>query len=83
MRTPIRPGTEMTYQELCDRTRHVLGQSSHTQRAIAARLDVDESSVSRACTEAGPKFQRLQCRILEALTGLRIDKRVRFVALDD
>ena len=83
MRTPIRPGTEMTYQELRDRTRTVLGQSTHTQRALAERLGVAESSISRACTETGPKFQQLQCRILETLTGLRIEKRVRFVALED
>ena len=73
----------MSYQELCDRARLVLGQSSQTQRAIAERLNVAESSISRACTEAGPKFQRLQCQILETLTGLRIEKRVHFVAVDD
>lgn len=79
MSQSLRPGMEMNHEELCRQARRTIQESPYTQRAIAETLGVDESSVSRACNEPGPTFQRLQCSIIETVTGLRVEKRVHFV----
>jgi predicted XRE-type DNA-binding protein len=79
MTTFLRPGSTLTHEELRDQVRRALEESSTTQRTVAQTLGVDESSVSRACVEAGSKFQRLQCKILEELLAVQIERRVHFV----
>jgi predicted XRE-type DNA-binding protein len=79
----LTPGTEMDHRELCRRTRQAIQKSTYTQRAVAEALGVDESSVSRACNEPGSTFQHLQRRIIEEVTGLCVEKHVRFVVQEN
>ena len=44
---------------------------------MVARLDVSRISVARAVTEPGPKFQRLQMQIVEALSDFEVERRER------
>jgi hypothetical protein len=44
---------------------------------MADRLDVSRISVARAVTEPGSKFQRLQMRIVEALTDYEVERFVQ------
>jgi hypothetical protein len=53
----------------------LLKGSDYTQQQMADQLDVSRISVARAVTEPGPKFQRLQMRIVEALSNFEVERR--------
>jgi predicted DNA-binding protein (UPF0251 family) len=81
----VRPGARLSYEELCSVAARLLRESGHTQQEMADRLGVSRISVARAVTEAGPKFQQLQMRIVEALSGFDVERkeRVRFHVQED
>jgi len=72
---PLQDGARLGYEELCGTAARLLRESDHTQQAMADRLEVSRISVARAVTEAGPKFQRLQMRIVEALSHFEVERR--------
>jgi predicted XRE-type DNA-binding protein len=75
----ILPRTEFGFRTLQRAAQSAVEQSDYSQREIADALGAHESSVSRACSEPGPTFQKLQRRIIEFLTGAQVERRVRFV----
>lgn len=64
----MRHGSKLSYDELQQEARAALQKSEYTQQEMADRLDVTRPSIAKAVTQPGPKFQRLQMRIIEALT---------------
>ena len=71
----VRHGSKLTYEELCEEAHRLAKGSSLTYEEIADRLDVATVSVSKAVTQPGPKFQRLQMRIIEALSEYEVERR--------
>lgn len=78
----VRHGSKLSYEELQEQARTVLNESDWTQREIADELDVTRGSVAKAVTQPGPRYQRLQMRIIERLTDYRMEREetVRFRA---
>lgn len=74
-------GTKLDYEGLQREAKRTLDQSDYTQAAIAEKLGVARTSVAKAVTQVGPKFQQLQMRILETLTDFEVERReqVEFV----
>ena len=74
-------GTKLDYEGLQREAKRTLDQSDYTQAAIAEKLGVARTSVAKAVTQVGPKFQQLQMRILEVLTDFEVERRehVEFV----
>lgn len=74
-------GTKLDYEGLQCEAKRTLDQSDYTQAAIAEKLGVARTSVAKAVTQVGPKFQQLQMRILETLTDFEVERReqVEFV----
>jgi predicted XRE-type DNA-binding protein len=77
----VKHGTNLDYEGLQREAKRTMDQSAYTQEAIAEQLGVARSSVAKAVTQVGPKFQQLQMRILEALTDFEVERReqVEFV----
>ena len=73
----VHHGAQLTYEELQETAHRLLKRSDYTQQQMADRLDVSRISVARAVTEPGPKFQRLQMRIVEALSAFTVERRER------
>jgi DNA-directed RNA polymerase specialized sigma24 family protein len=73
----------LSYEELQEQARTALNESDWTQREIADELDVTRGSVAKAVTQAGPRYQQLQMRIIERLTDYRMEREetVHFRAL--
>jgi len=78
----MRHGSKLSYDELQQEAREALQESEYTQQEMADRLDVTRPSIAKAVTQPGPKFQRLQMRIIEALTEYDMvrEETVRFRA---
>jgi len=78
----LRDGRKLTYDELCDLAHAELMESEHTQKEMAKQLDVLRSTVAKAVTTPGARWQRLQMRIVEELTGYDLEREetVRFRA---
>lgn len=76
----MRHGSKLSYDELQQEAREALQKSEYTQQEMADRLDVTRPSIAKAVTQPGPKFQRLQMRIIEALTEYNMvrEETVRF-----
>lgn len=74
-------GTKLDYEGLQREAKRSLDQSTYTQEALAEKLGVARTSVAKAVTQVGPKFQQLQMRILETLTDFKVERReqVEFV----
>lgn len=68
-------GSRLNYEEICEEARRLAKESDFTHEDIADELDVATISVSKAVTEAGPKFQRLQMRIVELLSEYEVERR--------
>jgi hypothetical protein len=77
----VKHGTKLDYEGLQREAKRTLDESEYTQEAIAAELGVARTSVAKAVTQVGAKFQQLQMRILEALTDFEVERReqVEFV----
>lgn len=67
-------GTKLDYEGLQREAKRILDESDYTQEAIAEKLGVARTSVAKAVTQAGPKFQQLQMRILETLTDYKVER---------
>ena len=74
-------GTKLDYEGLQREAKRTLDQSDYTQAAIAEKLGVARTSIAKAVTQVGPKFQQLQMRILDTLTDFEVERReqVEFV----
>lgn len=72
------PDTALSYEELKDKA-HRLAKDGPTYEEIAEELDVTRSAVAQAVTTAGPKFHRLQIRIVELLSDVEVERREAFV----
>ena len=68
-------GSKLNYEEICEEAHRLVSRSSSTHKEIADELNVAAISVSKAVTEAGPKFQRLQMRIVELLSEYEVERR--------
>jgi len=77
----VQHGTKLDYEGLQREAKRTLDQSDYTQAVIAEKLGVARTSVAKAVTQVGPKFQQLQMRILETLTDFEVERReqVEFV----
>ena len=73
----VHHGARLDYDELQEVAHRLLTESDYTQLQMADRLDVSRISVARAVTEPGPKFQRLQMQIVEALSDFEVERRER------
>ena len=73
--TPVKHGTSLDYDGLRETAKRVLDESSYTQQEMADELGVARTSVAKAVTQSGPKFQRLQMRILEVVTDYEVERR--------
>ena len=60
-------------------TEMVLRATKKTQSDVARALGVNPSAITRAKTEAATRREQLQIRILQHLTGARIEKELRYV----
>lgn len=77
----MKHGTKLDYEGLQREAKRTLDESEYTQAEIAGELGVARTSVAKAVTQVGPKFQQLQMRVLEALTDYAVERReqVEFV----
>jgi DNA-binding transcriptional regulator LsrR (DeoR family) len=73
----VHHGARLDFEELQQTAHRLLKESDYTQQEMADRLDVSRISVARAVTEPGSKFQRLQMRIVEALTDYEVERFVQ------
>jgi len=71
----VRHGSKLDYQELQEEAHQALSASDRTQQEVADELGVTRTSVAKAVTQAGPKFQQLQMQIIEALTEYNVERR--------
>jgi transcriptional regulator with XRE-family HTH domain len=61
------------YEELKGKA-HELAKDGPTYEEIAEKIGVSRSAVAQAVTTAGPKFHRLQIRIVELLSDLEVEE---------
>ena len=66
------------YEKLLQVAQQAVDNAQVSQSELARQLDVHRSTVSRALSEGGPKFQDLQRRIIDRLTPYRVQRRVTF-----
>ena len=64
----------LDYEELKGKA-HELAKAGPTYEELAKELGVTQSEVAQAVTTAGPKFHRLQIRIVELLSGYEVKPR--------
>jgi hypothetical protein len=72
---PVRHGSKLSYDELKEEAHQLARKAPDTYGEIADKLDVSENAVAKAVTTAGPKFQRLQMRIVELLSDYEVERR--------
>jgi transcriptional regulator with XRE-family HTH domain len=75
----MRSGQTLTYEDLRRAVADALDNAGVTQRAVAEALGVSPSAVGHAKNRTGAKVARMQRRILEHLTGYRIEEEPRFL----
>lgn len=73
---PVRHGAKLTYEELKDEAHRLAREAPDTYAEIAEALDVSENAVAKAVTTAGPKFRKLQMRIVELLSDYVVEREV-------
>lgn len=71
-------GTELNHNDLRKKA-HGLAKDGPTYAELAESLDVSENAVAKAVTTTGPKFQRLQMRIVELLSDYEVEQRQGFI----
>ena len=71
-------GTELNHNDLREKA-HGLAKDGPTYAELAESLDVSENAVAKAVTTTGPKFQRLQMRIVELLSDYEVEQRQGFI----
>jgi transcriptional regulator with XRE-family HTH domain len=75
----FRHGSKLGYEDLCEEAARALRESEYTQEEMADELGVTRGSIAKAVTQPGTRFQKLQMRILEALTDYEIERREHVV----
>ncbi|WP_263842041.1 hypothetical protein [Salinibacter sp.] len=60
----MRHGSTLSPEELKDLAHRLAREAPGTYADLAEELDVSENAVAKAVTTAGPKFQKLQRRIV-------------------
>ena len=70
-------------EELRERAAEALRQSGLSQEEVAGKLDRSRSSISRAINEAGSKFAKLQCEIIELLTPFSVREETVYILEED
>lgn len=78
----IQDRKKLDYDELQRLAHAELQESEYTQQEMADELGVKRSTIGKAVTQPGPKFQRLQTEIVERLTDyeLEMEREVHFRA---
>jgi len=76
----MQDGMEMDHEALRREASRAVSESDYNQTKLSNELGVSTGAISRALSESGPKFSRLQREVLEKLTPFRIEKRVLFKA---
>ena len=64
------------FEQLMEEAGRLLRNADYTQRELADELGVTRGAVAKAVTKAGPKFQKLQSRIIEHLSDYTVRKEV-------
>lgn len=72
----VRHGSKLSYEELKDEAYRLANDSPRTYAEIAEDLDVTENAVAKAVTTAGPRYKRLQMRIVEILSEYTVEREV-------
>jgi hypothetical protein len=72
----VRHGSKLSYEELKDEAYRLANDSPRTYAEIAEDLDVTENAVAKAVTTAGPRYKRLQMRIVEVLSEYTVEREV-------
>ena len=72
----MRHNQRLTFEDLRDETKTAVEGFATSQAALARELGVTRGAVNRAMKEAGPALASLQGRIIEHLTGYRIEEEV-------
>jgi hypothetical protein len=73
----VRHGSKLDFHDLKEEAHRLARKAPETYAEIAAALDVSENAVAKAVTTAGPKFQRLQMRIVELFSNYQVERRKR------
>ena len=73
---PVRHGSKLSYEELKDEAHRLAREAPGTYADIAEKLDVSENAVAKAVTTAGPKFRKLQGRIVELFSEYTVEREV-------
>lgn len=73
---PVRHGSTADYEELKNDAHRLAREAPDTYAEIAEALDVSENAVAKAVTTAGPKFRKLQMRIVELLSDYTVEREV-------
>lgn len=80
--TDLMEADELNHQELQNLARWLTKGMSMAQKELAEELDVSPSTISRAVTTVGPKYQRIQLEIVELITGNTLRRKVTFEVVD-
>ena len=72
-REPVKHGQTLGYDELRDEAAKAFSLYGKTRTALAAELDVGLPAVSMALTRSGGSYAALQRRIINHLTGFRVE----------
>jgi len=72
-REPVKHGQTLGYDELRDEAAKAFSLYGKTRTALAAELDVGLPAVSMALTKTGGSYAALQRRIINRLTGFRVE----------
>ena len=74
----MRDGAELNYEDLQEAAYRALDASDYTQQKLARELGVSRVALAKAVTQPGPKFQKLQMRVVETLTDYEVEKNITF-----
>lgn len=72
----MRHGAKLSYEELKDEAHRLAREAPDTYAEISEALDVSENAVAKAVTTPGPKFRKLQMRIVELLSDYTVEREV-------
>ena len=74
----MRDGAELNYEDLQEAAYRALEASDYTQQELARELGVARTSLARAVTQPGTRYQQLQMRIIDTLTDYEVEKNITF-----
>jgi predicted transcriptional regulator len=71
----VKHDENISYEKLCDEAHGALRKSNYTQAEIADLFGVTRGAIAKAVTIPGPRFHKLQIRIISYLTDYKVEKR--------